>query len=158
MTETMIRPEFLSALYSDSYSQVKTATAGISQAQSLLEIAAGVNSLNWLVGHVVVSRTNFLMFLEVPSIWGMDQIRRFIPGSTPVLGSETATPFAQLLADLDRVQEQLTRALAQATAADLTPIRQDKSIAEHLAFYAAHEAEHAGQIELVCRLLESDRS
>jgi hypothetical protein len=87
----------------------------------------------------------------------MDQIRRFIPGSTPILNSEQATPFTQLLADLDRSQEQLTGALAQATPADLTPVRQDKSIAEHFAFYAAHEAQHTGQIELICRLLENER-
>ena len=153
----MIRPQFLSEQYSDTYNQVKNVTAGISQSESLLEIGPGVNCLNWLVGHIVVARCNFLTFLDVPSIWGMDEIRRYIPGSTPIMNDEDATPFAQLLADFDRSQEQLTTALAQVVPADLTSVRQDKSIAEHLAYYAAHEAQHTGQIELICRLLENRR-
>jgi uncharacterized damage-inducible protein DinB len=153
----MIRPLFLSRQYSDTYNQVKAVTAGISQSESLLEIAPGVNCINWVVGHIVVARCNFLTFLDVPSIWDMDRIMRFIPGSSPILNSEQATPFAQLLADLDRSQEQLTTALEQALPADLTPVRQDRSIAEHLTYYAAHEAQHTGQIELICRLLEKQR-
>jgi len=56
-----------------------------------------------------------LQLFDVPeraSIWGMEQIRRFVPGSTPSLDNKDALPFARFLADLDRSQEQLTTALA----------------------------------------------
>ena len=155
MEDMMLHSQFISELYCDTYGQVKSATTGIDHSHSLLEIAPGINCLNWIVGHIVVARCNFLMFLDVPSIWGLEQIRRFVPGSTPGLDLDDALPFAQLLADLDRSQEQLTTALVLATPATLTATIQDKSIAEHLAFYAAHEAFHTGQIELIRRLLDN---
>jgi hypothetical protein len=67
----MIRPLFLSWQYSDTYNQVKASTIDISHSESLLDIAPEVNCLNWLVGHIVVARCNFLTFLDVPSIWSM---------------------------------------------------------------------------------------
>ena len=150
----MVHPGYFSELYAETYRQIKSLTQGISQAQSLVEPFSDTNCLNWLVGHIVVARCNFLMFLDVPSIWGGAEIRRYIPGSTPILDEEEAYPFEKLLLDLDRTQEQLAKALAAASPDDMSQVRDGQTIGEHLAYYQSHEAQHTGQIELIVKVVQ----
>ena len=154
---TVVSSQFLLSQYKKTYTQIKELTSGITHRESLVEIAPGVNCLNWQVGHIVVARTNFLMMLEAPSIWGREEIFRFIPGSTPILDEKEAYPFSKLLNDLKKTQNQLQQVLAEVDLDRLTLIKEEKTIAEHLVYYAAHEAEHAGQIEVICRILDSNR-
>jgi uncharacterized damage-inducible protein DinB len=152
--EIVVHPGYFSELYTETYRQIKSFTKDISQAQSLVEPFSDTNCLNWLVGHIVVARCNFLMFLNVPSIWGGAEIRRYIPGSTPILDEEEAYSFEKLLLDLDRTQEQLTKALDDATLEELGQVRDGQTIGEHLAYYQSHEAQHTGQIELVAKIVQ----
>jgi len=113
------------------------------------------NSTYWITGHIVVARCNFLMLLEVQSIWSMEQCRLFIPGSAPVTGDEAAVSFDSLLADLARTQDQLLSALAQASSKDLTVTKDDQTVGEQLITYHAHESYHLGQLEILCQLIKS---
>jgi len=90
----MIQPKFLKELFVDSHSAVKIYTMGITHDESVWQPPFGGNSVNWIMGHLVVSRCNFLMLLNVPSIWNMDQCMRFIPGSSPVTGEADSVPFS----------------------------------------------------------------
>ena len=92
------------------------------------------------------------MLLGVPSIWGGAEIRRFIPGSVPIIG-EDAYPFDRLVADLDRTQAQLLEALQRVSEDELRVIKGSKTIGEQLVFYHSHEAQHTGQIELLRQLM-----
>jgi hypothetical protein len=148
----MIQPKFLSDQFIDSHSAIKLYTMGITHAESVWQPPFGGNSVNWIMGHLVVSRCNFLMLLDVPSIWTKDQCMRFIPGSAPVTGDGDSVQFDALLADFDRTQEQLVDALNDASEKDLQKIRDDWSAAETLVYYHAHESHHAGQLEILCVL------
>ena len=150
----MVHPQYFSELYTETHQQIKSSTQEISQAQSLVEPFSDTNCLNWLVGHIVVARCNFLMFLDVPSIWGRAEIMRYIPGSTPIVDEKEAYPFKKLLLDLDQTQEQLTKALAEASPEDMNQVKDGQTIGEHLAFYQSHEAQHTGQIELVVKIVQ----
>jgi hypothetical protein len=110
------------------------------------------------LGHVVVARCNFLMMLDVSSIWGMDKCRRYIPGSAPVTDADDAIPFDSLLADLNRTQDQLLTALSRVSAEDLRTVKDDQSIGEHLISYHAHESYHLGQLELLRQLVSRETS
>ncbi len=149
----MIEPRLLYALFADTYSSVKRQVDGVTHLESVYQPPFGGNCVNWIVGHLVVARCNFLMLLDAPSIWDMVRCRLFIPGSIPVTNADDAVPFEILLADLDRTQEQLLTALAQVSAEDLDAISGDKTIGEQLAFYQSHEAYHAGQLELLRQML-----
>ena len=131
----MIQPQFLSDQFVDSHSAIKLYTMGITHDESVWQPPFGGNSVNWIMGHLVVSRCNFLMLLELPSIWTMDQCLRFVPGSAPVTGDADSVPFQTLLADFDRTQ-----------------IKSGRTIAESLAYYLAHESHHAGYLEILCVL------
>ncbi len=149
----MIDSQLLCALFTDTYASVKRQIEGLSHPESVYQPPFGGNCANWIVGHLVVARCNFMMLLDVPSIWSMDQCRRFIPGSSPVTGADDAVPFQTLVADLERIQEQLLAALGDVAAQKLDVISGDKSVGAHLAFYHAHEAYHAGQLEFLRQML-----
>lgn len=152
----MIKPAFLQTLFEESYTQIKEQINQIDHAQSLQTPIEGVNCLHWIVGHVVVSRCNFSMLLDVPSIWDWPTCKLFIPGSTPTSEAQEKIKFTTLLADLDRTQSHLIAALDQVTTADLETTKNNQTIGEHMLEYAVHESFHSGQIELLSRLLKQD--
>jgi len=150
----MIAPQLLNTLFLDNHAKIKEATANITHAESIQTPSFGDNSIHWLMGHLVVARCNFLMFLNVPSIWDWPNCKLFIPGSSPTVETADHISFSQILADLDRTQDQLQAALNQTKSSDLEAVKEDKTIAEHLAEYALHEAYHAGQLDLLRQVVE----
>ena len=145
----MIAPTLLSSLFVESYTKVKDHTQGLAHDASVRSPLPGVNSMHWIVGHIVVARCNFLMLLDTPSIWDWPTCELFIPGSTPTSAAADHISFAALLADLDRTQEQLLAGLAQATVTGLEVAQDGQTVGEQLATYAAHESYHAGQLEIL---------
>ena len=150
----MIQPQFLKIQFADSYAAVKKYMEDLSHSESIWQPPFGGNCVNWIMGHLVVSRCNFLMLLDVPSIWTMERCRRFIPGSDPVTGEEGAVPFESLLADFDRTQEQLVKALELVSEGALSQMKDEMTVAESLVFYHAHESHHAGQLEVLGVLIK----
>ena len=147
----MIRAQFIEERFVESYGAIRRDTAGLSHGATLWQPPFGGNCINWIVGHLVVSRCNFLMLLDVPSIWNMDQCRRFMPGSQPVTIEAGSVPFATLLSDLERTQEQLRSALSRVATEELAALHDEWTVAEALLYYQTHESSHAGQIELLSR-------
>ncbi|MGB3715930.1 MAG: DinB family protein [Candidatus Promineifilaceae bacterium] len=148
----MIHPQFLEEVFADSYSAIQHHTKEIRHTESVWQPPFGGNSINWIMGHLVVSRCNFLMLLDVPSIWSMDQCLRFIPGSSPVTEEVDSVPFDSLISAFDQTQEQLMSALEHVSDEVLGQVKGERTVAESLVYYQSHEAEHTGQLELLCRL------
>ncbi|MGD8457353.1 MAG: DinB family protein [Anaerolineales bacterium] len=149
----MISPQLFQTLYQDSYALVKQNIEGIDHQDSLYQPPYGGNCANWILGHIIVARCNFMMMLDVPSIWDMDRCRLFIPGSPPITSTDGAIPFETLCADLEKTQEQLLQALDWVSDEKLSGMNGEKTIGGHLAFYNAHEAYHAGQLEIVRQII-----
>ena len=147
-------PDLIYRLYAESYEQINAFCQGIDHAESILPPAEGGNPIHWLLGHIVVSRCNFLMMLDQPSIWDWATCAYFIPGSSPSAAAAETIQFEKLVADLDRTEEQLRHALLSPAQPDLESLVQDKTIMEHLASYATHEAFHAGQLALLVKRRE----
>lgn len=154
----MLTATMLNARFSESYGQIRQAISPITHIQSLRPPLPGLNPLHWLVGHVVVSRANFLTLLAVPSIWSWDMCKLFIPGSSPTADSAAAITFKTLRHDLERTQELLLAALAQTSPNDLAALHDERPLGDHLLEYATHEAFHAGQILLHRQILTPDRN
>ena len=134
---------------------IKQRIEGIEHPESIYQPPFGGNCANWILGHIIVARCNFLMMLSIPSIWDMAQCRRYIPGSDPITGANGAVSFETLCVDLDNTQEQLLAALDQVSREKLQEFSGEKTIEEHLAFYSSHEAYHAGQLEILRQMLNS---
>jgi hypothetical protein len=150
----MSNPAFLHALFEESYTKIRDYTKQIGHVESIHSPAEGVNCIHWIVGHIVVSRCNFSMLLEVPSIWDWATCKLFIPGSTPSAEAQERIDFTILLANLEQTQNQLLAALEKATEADLALVKDNQTVGEHLMEYAAHESFHAGQLEILCRWIK----
>jgi hypothetical protein len=151
----MISQQLLKTLYEDSYAHVKQQIEGIKHQESIYQPPFGGNCVNWILGHIIVARCNFMMMLEIPSIWDMAQCRLYIPGSIPITGENDAILFETLCVDFDNTQEQLLMALDQVLKEKLQETSGEKTIGEHLAFYNSHEAYHAGQLELLRQMLDN---
>lgn len=151
----MISQEILKMLYTESYSLVKKQIDGMNHQESIHQPFQGGNCANWILGHIIVSRCNFMLMLNIPSIWGMTQCRRFIPGSDPISAEIDAILFEVLCDDLDKTQEQLLKALLQTSQEKLQEINGEKTIGEHLAYYNSHEAYHADQLEILRQVIRT---
>ena len=145
----MVAPAFLRSLFLDSYTKVKTCTMQITHQESIQPPIGGGNCVHWIVGHIVVARCNFLMLLDTSSIWDWPTCKLFVPGSVPTAEAANHICFSNLLMDLSRTQDQLLAALSGVAASDLAVTKDEETIGEHLAKYAAHEAYHAGQLGIL---------
>lgn len=143
----MVHPDLLRDLYGQTYAVIRRRTTGLTHEDSLLPPPHGGNCLNWVVGHIVVARANILALLGEQPAWDWRASKRYLPGSTPVVGGEDALRFERLLADLDRSQEQLVAALGRLSPADLAAVEDGKALGAHLACYHSHEVDHEGQTE-----------
>jgi len=151
----MISQQMLKALYQDSYALVKQQTEGIKHQESIYQPPYDGNCINWILGHIIVARCNFMMMLDIPSIWDMAQCRQFIPGSDPITNEHDAILFETMRGDFDNTQEHLLIALDRVKREKLQEINGEKTIGEHLAFYNSHEAYHAGQLEILRQVLKN---
>ena len=79
----MISNTFVLSLFNDSHDQILTSIDQVTHAESILSLFAGTNPAHWVLGHVVVARCNFMMPLDIPSIWDWETCKLFIPGSSP---------------------------------------------------------------------------
>ncbi len=151
----MIEPQILIDLYTETHRQIKERIAGLTHEESLIAPPGGGNCLNWVLGHIMVARSNVLALLGAPTVWTTRaQFAPYLPGSPPLAGGETAQRLETIAADLDRTQEQLVAALRGTTAAALGATASDgRTLGAHLAFYQSHESFHAGQVELLRQLL-----
>ncbi len=148
---TVIAPAHLGALFQESYSYIKDHSEGIGHADSIQTPPWGGDCLHWTVGHIVVARCNFLILLDVPSIWDWATCALFVPGSSPTVEASNHIDFTSLCSDLARTQDYLLGAVARLGASELAVVKDGRTIGEHLASYATHESYHAGQLKIIRR-------
>jgi len=151
----MISLQILKTLYEDSYALITQHIDGINHSESLYQPPYGGNCANWILGHIITARCNFMVMLDIPSIWNMAQCRQFIPGSDPITRVNDAILFETMCGDFNSTQEQLLNTLNLVSREKLHKINGDKTIGEHLVFYNAHEAYHAGQLDILRQILNS---
>lgn len=121
----------------------------ISDAQALKQVGQG-SSANWVVGHILATRTRLLDMLHT-SVDGLDPEKiRALYGTKTHPDASTAMPLSELLRLLDATQAALQPALAEA---DLTPLVQspfgEMPLGELINFFAWHEGYHAGQLVIL---------
>lgn len=152
----MITPKELSDAFSRNAQIIKMQTAGLSHAQSLIQLPFRSNCLNWVVGHVVANRTLVLKMLGAPL--QPEQLERLVPyqrESAPLTGDSAAVlPLEELITLLEQTQEYLSESLAAITPAVLESQdafygRRPMSVARWLFFFYFHDSYHTGQTEIL---------
>ncbi len=145
-----------------NYDTLSKQVDGISDAESLLQLPFRGNCMNWVLGHILQSRSNMLRLLGGEPLWTPEQITRYGRNARPVLDASDALPFAKMVADLHTSQSLLLPRLKSITQAELDtetpffPTLPPRSIGGWLMMMLWHETYHTGNTESLRQLAGKD--
>ena len=128
---------------------------GITHEDSLLQLPFRGNCLNWVLGHIVVSRDGTLKRVGQEPIWTEEEGARYQYDSEPIVSADDPG-----IIHLDRILDALTVGLERLTdgfdeLSDtqlLTPDENGRTLADSLHFAGWHEGYHVGQTEYLRQL------
>jgi uncharacterized damage-inducible protein DinB len=129
--------------------------AGLSQADSLVQLPFRSNCFNWVLGHLLSNRRTVLRLLGDEQTIPEAQIARYEYGSEPVTGEEEGVLSVEaLLALLDKAQAQIARRLDaisdEELARPMLPFgTRERTLGEWLFFFYFHDCYHVGQTEIL---------
>ncbi len=131
----------------------------ITHEQSLMQPPFRGNCMNWVLGHLVMSRERILIMTNQPTFWTQEQRTRYERGSEAIVDGKDALPFEKIAADLVTSQERIHAWLENARPEDLdVPIiphnipADSAPIWDWMEFLLWHEAYHLGNLELLRQL------
>lgn len=144
------------ALYRHPAELIPLQLTAVTHEDSLRQPPNTPNSLNWLLGHILSSRSRVLTWVGEAPVWTEDVRSRYRGGSAPITGDGPGVlPFAHLLADFEESQARLVRGLTNIDEAEFDQPSgfHDNTIAESLSYFYFHEAYHIGQMADVATAL-----
>jgi hypothetical protein len=127
-------------------------TEGLTHADSLAQPPFAGNCINWLLGHIVVSRTRVQKLIGLTPTWNDAQTARYETGTDPITGDgDGVIALEDLLAALDETAESIAARLRDLSDADLdvVPDGSERSLGFRLHGLHWHETYHIGQLELL---------
>jgi hypothetical protein len=135
---------------------IKDQVAGLSQAESLIQLPFRANCMNWVVGHVVSNRLTIFRLLGVKDIpFDAASLGHYEYDSDPIRGEEAGVlPLEQLIGMLEQSQTLLAERLQAISPEELErslPFigNQSMPVAEWLFFFYFHDCYHTGQTEIL---------
>ena len=152
----MISSQDLSEAFARNVNIIKRQADGLTDEDCLRQLPSNSNCMNWVLGHIAVSRDDVLRTLGEPPEMQANGAR-YKRGSDPVTAAdEDILPLEELLNWLDRTQERIATALTKMSAAALArelPSDERKlTIGQRAFFLYFHETYHVGQTELFRQL------
>ena len=137
--------------------EIAKLVAGISLEQSVGTGGHGINSLNWIVGHIVQSRDRLLIELGAEPIFEAAQFERYGMGSDAIeeVGPDVLD-LAELVALLTPQQERLAGALAAMDDAALDAMVEgfNATLRYRILRFLMHDSFHTGQTDVLGRIVE----
>lgn len=147
----MVDPQILIRTFERSHRLIHQNVAGLTHEDSLLQMPTGGNCLNWIVGHIVSTRSSLMRTLEIQPIWTDEHRAIYRGGSAPITAenAHTAYPLQDILRDLDRSQEAIIEALRGKSFEDMcvAATEPDRTVGESVNYFGWHESYHTGQLE-----------
>lgn len=126
-------------------------TEGLSHDDSLMQLPFRGNCMNWVLGHILVTRGMMLAEFGEDAPLTEAQTARYVTGSDPITADEAhVVTLAHLLAELERTTEQLTALCDTVTPEHLSEIvdtEKNTTRLQKLQGLAWHETYHIGQLE-----------
>ena len=147
--------EMIHDLFKTNHWVLTHQTDGLTHEDSLLQLPFRGNCLNWVIGHVLVSRQDALEMLGIKSWWTDEEIARYKFGSDPVESADDPDilHLDRLLADFEKTQKLLSDGFSEISEAQLAEKDdRDRTIAQRILFIAWHEGYHLGQTEYLRQL------
>ncbi len=130
---------------------IKQKTEGLTHADSMLQLPIPANCMNWILGHIMVYRMQYLGVIDGVSKPDEGEFALYGFGSEPLTDPDKAIPLETLLARLDDLSAQVVAALEKMPESRLDEVWSEErgvTVDQQLHFYLVfHEAFHAGQLE-----------
>ena len=134
---------------------VEMQTAGLSHADSLVQTPYGFNCLNWVVGHLLVSRDDVLEMLGEERLLTSVEADPYRRESEPITGDGPGVlPLDRLLGLMVEGEKRITAALAATPEERFaeTVTEDGRPLAYRLHFAYFHDTYHTGHTELLRRV------
>ena len=128
---------------------------GLSHEQMLLQLPFRGNCFNWVLGHIVTNRDKVLGLLGEEPQFNEDEVARYVRGSDPVVGAETAVDSHLLLEAVQCSQSKIEAALAKIDPVALAAIYSEEhnmTVGDRINGLHWHETYHTGQLEILRQL------
>jgi uncharacterized damage-inducible protein DinB len=160
--ESIMNGRDLARLFTASAMALEMNLKDLSHEDTLLQPPGGGNCMNWVIGHVLATRSQLFVMLGLEPFWSEDQTRVYERGSRPLTEPQQALPLDELRAKFRESQEVLLARLPEVTPAELeTPLPEPGEILGDTVGSAAdflqwHEGYHMGQIGTLRRLAGRD--
>lgn len=132
---------------------------GLTHEDSLLQLPFRGNCLNWVLGHILVSRQNVLKLLGIDGSWTEEEMARYTFDSAPITSADDPAilTLERLMADIETTQQQLKDGFEEISDQQLAEKdERERTVAERLLFLAWHEGYHVGQTEYLRQLSGKD--
>jgi hypothetical protein len=147
--------------FQDNHYVIKRQSHQITNTESLIEPPFRGNTMNWVVGHILVGRDEVLTLLEAkPVMPHPADVESYQTGSDPKQIGYNPVPFNRLLDLLNESQIRLEKALTGIPDPAFSKIVQTavgpKSLQAAINDLHWHETYHAGQLELLRQLAGKD--
>lgn len=117
----------------------------ITHAESLVTPAQGGNSINWILGHIIVSRDDIRELIGLDKLYG-DEMKMYHRGAENVDPVELAE-FTKLLDMYNEGQHVIEEKLKE------LDLRDDNEKYRMVTFLAFHESYHVGQTGILRRII-----
>jgi hypothetical protein len=149
----MSRSEELIEAYATNTWLIGVLTESLSHDESLLQPPFPTNCVNWILGHILVSRNETIQLCD-GQMWDARLIDRYKSDSKPVQdGDDDIDHMENLLNDLETSQEIISKLLADIDGEELNQVvkttRGEKPRWQHIRGLHWHETYHMGQLELL---------
>ncbi len=155
----MITAAELTTMLAQNLRVIGLQTEGLTHADSMLQLPFRGNCLNWVLGHIVVSRDYMLRIAGAEPLWDEESGKMYGFGSEAMQADDEVVPMETIMADLQRSQERLASAMATLGDDRLdAPFEneRDDTLRQRLAFMTWHDSYHTGQTEYLRQLSGSD--
>lgn len=129
---------------------------GLTPQQAFWTPAPNINCINWVLGHIVSSRTTGLSAVGKMPVWDDHTRARYRAGSAPITGEgDGVLDLMRLLFDFAESQRRMESGFESMTADALeaaSPFEQFSTVADHLLYLQTHEMSHVGQVIILREL------
>lgn len=132
---------------------IKKNLEGIGHEASLWSPESGGNSVNWVLGHILIHRNKIHRLVGLDPVWPELDDGSYRRGSDPLDPADPGVKrLEEMTAALDRSQEQLQEVLATVPDERLAEMQGDDPVGVLLYGLTFHEAYHAGQTGVLRRV------
>ncbi|MBN2554554.1 MAG: DinB family protein [Anaerolineales bacterium] len=157
----MIDPQRLASSFALNVRIMKLQTAGLSHAESLLQLPFRGNCMNWVVGHLLSSRQQLISILGGTLPIDAGSLGRYATGSDPITrDAADIIHLDQLITALDESRQVLQDLLSGLDAAVLEQTIGEgdhaDTLGESIFGLFFHETYHTGQLEILRQLAGTD--